>query len=58
MKNLDEQITNLRPCEQLIISSFNNITVHVERSSNGKNLRYVRTFSDGSFSVFKTCLFY
>jgi len=57
MMEIDEKIDNLNPGEQLNISSYNGISVHVERSGDGKHLRFVRTFADGSFSVFKKCSF-
>lgn len=53
MKTLDQKIDSLKKGEQIEISSSNSITVSCERSTNGKQLRFVRTFADGSFNVFK-----
>ena len=57
LKTLDEKIDNLKKSESIIISSGNGITCSVERSSNGKNVRFVRTFENGSFEVFRTSRF-
>ena len=57
MTTLDSKIDNLKAGEQMQISSFNGITVHIERTTDGKRLKYVRTFQDGSFTVFNNVRF-
>lgn len=54
MKTLDSIIDNLKPGFSEEISKGNGIVCSVEKSGDGKKLRFVRTFSDGSFVVFKT----
>lgn len=58
MTNLDAKINNLLKGQSFIISKSNNIVCSVERSGDGKGLRFVRTFENGSFEVFKTVDFY
>ena len=50
---LDQRIDSLERGQSIILSYFNEITCTVERSGNGKILRFVRTFADGSFEVFR-----
>ena len=54
MSSLDAKINNLEAGKSIIISTFNNIVCSVERTGDGKTLRFVRTFADGSFEVYKT----
>jgi hypothetical protein len=53
----DQKINNLKAGEEIIISSANGITCHAERTGNGKLIKYVRTFADGSFEVYNTVRF-
>ena len=57
MTTLDSKINNLKPGQELQLSESNGIKCHVERTGNGKLLKYVRTFADGSFEVFNTVRF-
>ena len=52
MKTLNEKISNLKPSEILLLSEGNGIKCTAERSANGKDIRYVRTYSNGSWVVF------
>lgn len=54
MKTLDEKISSLKVGQSVRISTCNGITVTVERSSHENILRFVRTYPNGSWSVFKT----
>jgi len=57
MKTLAEIIANLKPSYSAVISSCNNITCSVERSGDGKILRFVRESKIGNktyIEVFKT----
>jgi len=58
MSNLAAKINSLSKGQSIIISSFNNIVCSVERTGDGKNLNFVRTFENGSFKVYKTVQFY
>lgn len=58
MSSLDSKINHLLPSQAIVISEYNCIKCSVERTGNGKTLRFVRTFSNGSFEVFKTVAFY
>lgn len=58
MLSLDAKITNLEAGQSIVISTFNNIVCSVERTGDGKTLRFVRTFANGSFEVYKTVAFY
>jgi len=49
---MDIKINNLKHGESITISFANGITCSVERSKN--KLRFVRTFANGSFEIFKT----
>jgi len=53
MKTLDQKINSLQPTQSVVISKNEFASVSAERSSCGKILRFVRTFSNGSFKVFK-----
>ena len=44
----------LKPGQSIKISECNGIVCSMERSGNGELIRYVRTFADGSWEVFKT----
>lgn len=50
---MQELINNLKPGQSIETSSFNNIVCSCERSGDGKTLRFVRTFPNGSFEVFR-----
>lgn len=53
---LNQIIENLRPSYSAVISQCNGIVCSVERSGNGKILRFVRTSNNGNkIEVFKTC---
>ncbi len=58
MTNLDSKINGLLAGQSFIISTFKNITCSVERTGDGKTLRFVRTFENGSFEVYETTDFY
>ena len=58
MSNLDSKINSLSAGQSMIISKFNNAVCSVERSGDGKKLRFVRTSENGSFEVFKIVDFY
>ncbi len=58
MSKLDSKISNLLAGQSFITSKANNIICSVERSGDGKHLRFVRTFENGSFEVYKTVNFY
>ena len=58
MTNLDTKINNLLPGQSIITSQFNNIVCSVERSGSGKQLRFIRTYKNGSFEVYRTSDFY
>ena len=58
MSNIDKIINNLAKGQSIVISSFNNTTCSVERTADGKKLRFVRTFESGSFEIYKTMDFY
>jgi hypothetical protein len=58
MSSLDAKINNLGAGKSIMISKFNNIICSVERTGDGKTLRFVRTFANGSFEVYKTVDFY
>ena len=45
---------NIKPGQSIKISEFNGIVCTMERSGKGDVIRYVRTFADGSWEVFKT----
>ncbi|MBK8720805.1 MAG: hypothetical protein IPL95_00530 [Saprospiraceae bacterium] len=53
MTNLNSKINNLLTGQSFITSQSNNITCSVERSGDGKKLRFIRTYENGSFEVFK-----
>ena len=53
MTNLNSKINNLLAGQSFITSQSNNITCSVERSGDGKKLRFIRTYENGSFEVFK-----
>jgi len=55
MENINRIIESLKPSYSAIISQCNNIVCSVERSGNGKTIRYVRTYPNGKIEVFKTC---
>lgn len=55
---LDQKIDSLKIGGSVLISEGNGIKVTAERSAgDGKKLRFVRTFTDGSFTVFRTTNF-
>lgn len=39
--------------QQVIISSFNGVTCHVEKVSKSNKVRFVRTFENGSFEIYQ-----
>lgn len=43
---IDQKINNLKAGESVRISEYNGIIVTVERSGNGKQVRFVRTSGD------------
>ena len=53
MSNLDTKVNNLQNGGSFTISTASNIICSVERSGNGKTLRFVRTFPNGSFEVYQ-----
>jgi hypothetical protein len=57
MSNLDHKINNLKSGDFFVLSSFSDIVCSVERSGDGKTLRFLRTFPDGSFKVFQESSF-
>jgi hypothetical protein len=58
MSNLDFQINNLLAGQSIISSKCNNIVCSIERSGDGKTLRFIRTYENGSFAVYRTVDFY
>ncbi len=52
---MDKTINNLRPGQSVILTKANGITVSVERSGNGKVIRFVRSTKIG-FEIFKICV--
>jgi hypothetical protein len=58
MSNLELKINSLLAGQSLVTSKSNSIICSVERSGDGKYLRFVRTFENGSFEVYKTVDFY
>jgi hypothetical protein len=58
MSNLDSKISSLMAGQSLITSIPSNIICTVERSGDGNFLRFVRTYENGSFEVYKTVGFY
>jgi hypothetical protein len=44
--------------QSLVTSTSNNIICSVERSGDGKFLRFVRTYENGSFKVYRNVSFY
>lgn len=58
MSNLDLKINSLKSGDSFIISAASNIVCSVERSGDGKTLRFVRTFENGSFVVYQETSFY
>lgn len=58
MSNLDAKINSLKSGGSFIISTDSNIICSVERSGDGKKLRFVRTFENGSFEVYQETSFY
>ena len=57
MSNLDTKVNSLKKGDSIIISTASNIVCSVERSGDGKTLRFVRTFENGSFEVFQETSF-
>ena len=55
MKTLEQIIYNLKPSHSEVISQCNGITCSVERSGDGKTLRFIREYKDGRIVVFKKC---
>lgn len=53
MTKFNSQISSLLPNGSFVLSQSDNLVCSVERSSDGKKLRFVRTFSNGSFVVVK-----
>lgn len=45
---------NLSPGQSILLTKTQSARVDVERSGDGKTIRYVRTFPNGSWEVFKT----
>ena len=45
---------SIKPGQSVKISESNGIVCTMERSGKGDVIRYVRTFADGSWEVFKT----
>lgn len=58
MSNLDAKINSLKSGSSFIISTVSNIVCSVERSGDGKKLRFIRTFENGSFEIFQETSFY
>jgi hypothetical protein len=54
---LDQRLNGLKKGESIITSQGNGITCTAERSTDGKVIRFVRTFSDGSWTVYHTSRF-
>jgi hypothetical protein len=53
MIKFNSQVSSLLPNGSFVLSQSDNLVCSVERSSDGKKLRFVRTFSNGSFVVVK-----
>jgi len=53
MTDFDSKVAKMRKNDEFILSQSSNIIVTVERSSDGKKLRFVKTYSNGSFIVVK-----
>lgn len=49
---LDQKIDSLKNGQSVEISAYNGIVCTAEKSTDGKTIRFVRTYSDGSFTVF------
>lgn len=52
--NIDEKLNALRNGGTLIVSKCNSITVTAEKSGKGDVVRFVRTYANGSWEVFRT----
>ncbi len=53
MTQFNSQVSSLSPNGSFVLSQSDNLVCSVERSSDGKKLRFVRTFANGSFVVVK-----
>ena len=53
MTKFNSQVSSLLPNGSFVLSKSDNLICSVERSSDGKKLRFVRTFNNGSFVVVK-----
>lgn len=58
MTILDLKIRKLLPWDSIVISKTRKVENSVERSADGKKLRFVRTYPNGSFVVYKETGFY
>ena len=54
---LEQRLAGLKKNEIIVTSQGNGITCTAERSSDGKVIRFVRTYSDGSWTVYHTSRF-
>lgn len=57
MSDLDAKINNLKSGGSFTISTASNIICSIERSGDGKTLRFVRTFENCSFEVYQETSF-
>ncbi len=57
MSNLDLKINNLLPGQSMIVSSYNKNFCNVERTGDGKTLRFIRTFENVRMKCIELLLF-
>jgi hypothetical protein len=55
--DLESKISSLSPGQSVLMSELNDIICTAERSGDGQTLRFVRTYPDGSFEVYKVTKF-
>lgn len=51
---LDDRIADLKPSESIVIGYGFGIICTAERSSKGNTIKFVRTYPNGSWKVYKT----
>jgi hypothetical protein len=56
--DLELKIRKLQPWDSIVISKTKKVETTVERSADGKKLRFVRTDTNGSFVVYREEGFY
>jgi hypothetical protein len=54
---LDQKINSLKKGEQLQIGKSDKVKTLAERSSDGKELRFIREFNNGSWEIYHRCRF-